>query len=341
MTDHQSEMIIYQSDDGRIRLETRLQNETLWMTQSQMAELFGCSADNISLHLKNIFEENELIEVATSEEFSVVRLEGGRQVSRNIKHYNLDAIISVGYRVKSVIATRFRIWATQQLKEYIIKGFVMNDERLKNPPVAGSVIPDYFAEMLERVRDIRASERRMYLRVREIFALAADYEPSLAETTQFFKVIQNKLHFAATGMTAAELIASRADHAKPNMGLNTWLKDEVRKTDVTIAKNYLAENEVAELNRIVSMWLDFAEDQATRRKQVFMQDWADKLDDFLRFNDRAVLNNAGRVTKKHADAKAILEYDKFAETRRALKEAEAEKDYLSQLTDVVKLNAKK
>lgn len=337
---NQSEIVIYQSDDGRMRLETRLQNETLWMTQSQMAELFGCSVDNISLHLKNIFEENELIEIATSEDFSVVRLEGERQVSRNIKHYNLDAIISVGYRVKSVIATRFRIWATQQLKEYIIKGFVMDDVRLKNPPVAGSAVPDYFAEMLERVRDIRASERRMYLRVREIFALAADYEPSLAETTKFFSVIQNKLHFAATGMTAAELISSRADHAKPNMGLNTWQKDEVRKTDVLIAKNYLAETEVTELNRIVTMWLDFAEDQATRRKQVFMQDWADKLDDFLRFNDRAVLSNAGRVSKKQADAKASLEYDKFAETRRTVKEKQAEADYFNQLTHLAKEDKK-
>jgi len=239
-----------------------------------------------------------------------------------------------------VIATRFRIWATQQLKEFIIKGFVMDDVRLKNPPVAGSAVPDYFAEMLARVRDIRASERRMYLRVREIFALAADYEPTLAETTKFFSVIQNKLHFAATGMTAAELIASRADHAKPNMGLNTWQKDEVRKTDVLTAKNYLVESEVTELNRIVTMWLDFAEDQATRRKQVFMQDWADKLDDFLRFNDRAVLNNAGRVSKKQADAKASLEYEQFAQKRRVTKEAEAEKDYLSQLTDAAKLGDK-
>lgn len=331
---NKSEIVIYQSDDGRIRLETRLQNETLWMTQSQMAELFGCSADNISLHLKNIFDENELIETATTEDFSVVRNEGDRQVSRNIKHYNLDAIISVGYRVKSVIATRFRIWATQQLKEFIIKGFVMDDERLKNPAVAGSAIPDYFAEMLERVRDIRASERRMYLRVREIFALAADYEPTLAETTKFFSVIQNKLHFAATGLTAAELIASRVDHAKPNMGLNTWLKDEVRKTDVLIAKNYLAEKEVTELNRIVTMWLDFAEDQATRRKQVFMQDWTNKLDDFLKFNDRAVLNNAGQVSKKQADRKAIEEYEKFGEARRTLKEQQAEVDHFKQLAEL-------
>lgn len=333
---HQTEMIIYQSEDGKIRLETRLENETLWMTQAQMAELFGCSSDNISLHLKNIYEENELIEAATTEEFSVVRLEGGREVSRSIKHYNLDAAISVGYRVKSVIATRFRIWATQQLKALIIKGFVMDDERLKNPPVGQSVTPDYFAEMLARVSDIRTSERRMYLRVREIFALAADYEPTLAETTKFFSIIQNKLHFAATGMTAAELIASRADHAKPNMGLNTWQKDEIRKTDVVVAKNYLNETEVTELNRIVVMWLDFAADQATRRKQVFMQDWANKLDEFLAFNDRNVLQNAGKIGKKQADAKASAEYEKFAKARRTLKELQAEEVYFKQLADLAK-----
>lgn len=335
-----TEMVIYQSDDGQIRLETRLENETLWMTQNQMAELFQTTVANINIHIKNILDEGELLEAATIKDFLIVRLEGQREVQRNIAHYNLDMVISVGYRVKSVIATRFRIWATQQLKEFIIKGFVMDDVRLKNPPVAGSAVPDYFAEMLARVRDIRASERRMYLRVREIFALAADYAPTLAETTKFFSVIQNKLHFAATGMTAAELIAGRADHAKPNMGLNTWQNDEVRKTDVLIAKNYLAETEVTELNRIVTMWLDFAEDQATRRKQVFMQDWADKLDDFLRFNDRAVLNNAGRVSKKQADAKASLEYEQFAQKRRVTKEAEAEKDYLSQLTDAAKLGDK-
>jgi hypothetical protein len=269
-----------------------------------------------------------------------VRQEGQREVERKLDTYNLDMVISVGYRVKSVIATRFRIWATQQLKEYIIKGFVMDDERLKNPPVGQSAIPDYFAEMLERVREIRASERRMYLRVREIFTLAVDYAPSLPETTQFFKVIQNKLHFAATGMTAAELIASRADHAKPNMGLNTWLKDEVRKTDVVIAKNYLAENEVAELNRIVTMWLDFAEDQATRRKQVFMQDWSDKLDEFLRFNDRAVLTGAGGISKKQADAKAGVEFEKFESVRRLAKEHRAEVDYFDQLSDLSKQDKK-
>ena len=341
MLTNQSEMVIYQSEDGRIRLETRLENETLWMTQSQMAELFQTTQQNISSHIQNIYEDGELTPNATHKKSLWVRQEGSREIERELDTYNLDMVISVGYRVKSVIATRFRIWATQQLKEFIIKGFVMDDVRLKNPPVAGSAVPDYFAEMLARVRDIRASERRMYLRVREIFALAADYEPTLAETTKFFSVIQNKLHFSATGMTAAELITSRAEYTKPNMGLSTWQKDEVRKTDVVIAKNYLAETEVTELNRIVTMWLDFAEDQATRRKQVFMQDWADKLDDFLRFNDRAVLSNAGRVSKKQAEAKATAEFEKFAEVRRVTREAEAEKDYLRQLTDAVKLDDKK
>jgi hypothetical protein len=340
MKKSESEMIIYQSDDGRIRLETRLENETLWMTQSQIAELFQTTQQNVSLHIQNIYEEGELTPSATHKKSLWVRQEGQREVERKLDTYNLDMVISVGYRVKSVIATRFRIWATQQLKEYIIKGFVMDDERLKNPPVGQSAIPDYFAEMLERVREIRASERRMYLRVREIFTLAVDYAPSLPETTQFFKVIQNKLHFAATGMTAAELIASRADHVKPNMGLNTWLKDEVRKTDVVIAKNYLAENEVAELNRIVTMWLDFAEDQATRRKQVFMQDWSDKLDEFLRFNDRAVLTGAGGISKKQADAKAGVEFEKFESVRRLAKEHRAEVDYFDQLSDLSKQDKK-
>jgi len=270
------EVLIYSTNNGKINVDIRLVNETLWMTQSDMAQLFQCSADNISLHLKNIYDEGELSKEATTEEFSVVRQEGRRTVRRKMLFYNLDAVISVGYRVKSIIATRFRIWATERLKEYIIKGFVMDDERLKNPPVAGSEVPDYFDEMLERIRDIRASERRMYLRVREIFKLAADYEPSLSETTKFFSIIQNKLHYAVTGLTAAELIQQRANHKLPNMGLTTWRKEVVRKSDVTIAKNYLKEEEIDGLNFIVSMWLDYAESQAKRRQQVFMKDWQQK-----------------------------------------------------------------
>ena len=327
------EMLVYQTEDGRIKLDVRLDKETLWLTQNDMATLFACSTDNISRHLRNIYAEGELEQQGTTEEFSVVRHEGSRRVKRKLIFYNLDAVISVGYRVKSLIATRFRMWATQRLKEYIVKGFVLDDERLKNPPVKGSAVPDYFDEMLSRIRDIRASERRMYLRVKEIFAMAADYEPSWSETTRFFSTIQNKLHFAATGMTAAELIASRANHALPNMGLTHWKSGEVRKADVTVAKNYLKQDEIEELNRIVVMWLDFAEDQALRRKQVFMRDWKQKLDDFLRFNDRKVLPNTGQVSKKAADQRAKEEYGEFQIRRREYRELQAEKEYMKQLEE--------
>jgi hypothetical protein len=331
-----NEILIYQSEDGHIRLDVRLERETLWMTQSDMAQLFQCSADNISLHLKNIYEERELDLATTAEDFSVVRQEGARQVRRTLTFYNLDAVISVGYRVKSLIATRFRIWATRQLREFLVKGFVMDDERLKNPPVKGSAVPDYFDELLARIRDIRASERRMYLRVKEIFAMAADYEPSWSETSKSFSIMQNKLHFAATGMTAAELIQSRANHQLPNMGLTSWKAGEVRKTDVTTAKNYLDENEIDQLNRIVVMWLDFAEDQAMRRKQVFMQDWERKLDDFLRFNERAVLANAGTVSKQAAETHAKTEYDQFAARRREYKESLGEAETIKHLEAAAK-----
>jgi len=325
------ELLVYQADDGQVKLEVRLQDETVWLTQQMMAELFQTTKQNISQHIQSIYKERELVPAATVKKFFTVRSEGGRRVRRELDFYNLDMIISVGYRIKSLIATRFRIWATQRLREYIVKGFVMDDERLKNPPAAGPAVPDYFDEMLARIRDIRASERRMYLRVREIFAMAADYEPSLAETTKFFSIIQNKLHFAATGMTAAELIKSRADHLQTNMGLTTWKAGEVRKTDVTIAKNYLEKEEIDELNRIVVMWLDFAEDQAKRRKQVFMKDWERKLDEFLRFNDRRVLPNAGKVSKQDADEHAKTEYEQFETRRREYKESLGEAETIKQL----------
>lgn len=272
-----SEFLVYQTDDGQVKLEVCLKNETVWLTQQMMADLFQTTKQNISLHIQNIYTERELEPKSTVKNFLTVRQEGNRNVQRQLEYYNLDLILSVGYRVKSVIATKFRIWATQRLKEYIIKGFTMDDERLKNPPLKGSAVPDYFDEMLERIRDVRASERRMYLRVKEIFAMAADYEPSLNETAKFFSVIQNKLHFAASGMTAAELIYSRANAGLPYMGLTSWQKDEIRKPDVTIAKNYLKENEIDNLNRVVVMWLDFAEDQAKRRKQIFMKNWEQKI----------------------------------------------------------------
>ncbi len=330
------EVLVYQTEDGQIKLDVRLQDETVWLTQPMMAELFQTTQQNVSQHIQNIYDEGELVQEATHKKFLSVRQEGNRQVQRSLDFFNLDMIISVGYRVKSAVATRFRIWATQRLKEYIIKGFTMDDERLKNPPVKGSAVPDYFDEMLERIRDIRASERRMYLRVKEIFAMAGDYDPSWSETTRFFGIIQNKLHFAVTGQTAAELIQSRANHLLPNMGLTNWKGGEVRKTDVAIAKNYLQEAEIDELNRIVVMWLDFAEDQTRRRKQVFMRDWEQKLDEFLRFNDRRVLPNAGIVSKKNAEAHARDEYEKFEVLRREYKESLGEADYLKQLEEAAR-----
>ncbi|MBL7213565.1 MAG: virulence RhuM family protein [Desulfobacteraceae bacterium] len=333
MDSAKGELLVYQTDDGQVKIDVRLEDETIWLTQQLMAELFQTTKQNIGQHLKNVFSEGELLENSVVKKFFTTAADGKKYKTN---FYNLDAIISVGYRVKSHVATRFRIWATHRLKEYLIKGFVMDDERLKNPPVKGSAIPDYFDELLARIRDIRASERRMYLRVREIFAMAADYEPSWSETTKFFSIIQNRLHFAATGMTAAELIRSRADYLRPNMGLTSWKGDEVRKTDVIIAKNYLEEAEIDELNRIVVMWLDFAEDQAKRRKQVFMKDWERKLEEFLRFNERRVLPDAGKVSKTSADGYAKVEYEKFEVRRREYKETLAEKEYIAQLEEAAK-----
>ena len=322
----QGEFILFRSEDGQTRVECRFESDTLWLSQASIAELYGKDVRTVNEHLVNIFSEGELAQNATIRKFRIVRLEGNRQVSREIDHYSLPAILAVGYRVRSVRGTQFRQWATQTLEQYLIKGFVMDDERLKNPPVGQSVVPDYFDEMLERIRDIRASERRVYLRVKEIFTLAADYEPSNKETTRFFQSIQNKLHFACTGHTAAELIHKRADASQPHMGLTSYKGEEVRKGDVTVAKNYLTQDEVSELNRVVNMWLDFAEDQARRRQQVFLRDWQDKLDQFLQFNDREVLQGAGKISKKMADEKAQAEYGQFAEQQRRLKEAEGEKD---------------
>ena len=320
------EFIMFASGDGKVRVECRFESDTIWLSQATMAELYDKDVRTINEHLINIFSEGELAQNSTIRKFRIVRQEGKRQVSREIDPYTLEAILAVGYRVRSSRGTQFRQWATQTLQEYLIKGFVMDDERLKNPPVGSSAVPDYFDEMLERIRDIRASERRVYLRVREIFELAADYQPSLKETTQFFQTIQNKLHFACTGHTAAELIHQRADASQLYMGLTNYKGEEVHKGDVTVAKNYLTQDEVNELNRVVNMWLDFAEDQARRRQQVFLRDWQDKLDQFLQFNDREVLQGAGKVSKKMADEKAQAEYSQFAEQQRRLKEAEGEKD---------------
>ncbi len=332
----QGEFILFRSEDGQTRVECRFESDTLWLSQAEIANLYQITPQAITQHIKAIYEEGELVQNSTCKSFLQVRQEGNRRVNRNTLHYNLSMILAIGYRVRSVRGTQFRQWATQTLEQYLIKGFVMDDERLKNPPVGQSVVPDYFDEMLERIRDIRASERRVYLRVKEIFTLAADYEPSNKETTRFFQTIQNKLHFACTGMTAAELIASRADANQPDMGLTNYKAGEVRKTDVTIAKNYLREHELKELNRIVNMWLDFAEDQALRRKQVFLQDWDTKLGQFLSFNDRNVLQGAGGISKKAADEKAKDVFDIFDRKRRRLKEVEGARVNITALKDLLK-----
>jgi hypothetical protein len=314
-------MLLYQTEDGRTRIECRLADDTLWMTQPQLAELFQVTPPTINEHLKGIYAEGELEPERTIRKFRMVRPEGGRRVARNLDHYNLDAILAVGYRVRSARGTAFRQWATARLKEYLVKGFVLDDERLKNPP--GPDTPDYFDELLERIRDIRASEKRMYLKVRDIFALAADYRPEATETHEFFQIIQNKLHWAATGKTAPQLIAERADATQPNMGLTSWKSAKVRKADVTVAKNYLRADEIGELNRIVGMYLDYAEDQARRRRVLYMRDWRERLDAFLEFNQRDILRDAGKVSKAVADRLALDQYEKF-HARRLAAEAQAD-----------------
>lgn len=331
------EFLLYESDDGSTRIECRFVEESLWLTQAMMADLFQVKVPTINEHLKTIYADGELKPEATIRKFLIVRLEGSRQVSRNLDHYNLDAVLAVGYRVRSVRGTQFRRWATERLREYLVKGFVLDDERLKNPPVGHSVAPDRFDELLDRIRDIRASERRMYLRVREIFAMASDYSPSLSETTRFFQTIQNKLHFAVTGMTAAELIIDRADASAPNMGITSSKNGRVSKSDVRIAKNYLREGEITELNRIVTMWLDFAEDQSKRRKEIFLKDWDIKLSEFLRFNEREVLEGAGCRSHKQAVEHAESEYERFAAARRALLEAEGQVQNAQLLEEAARL----
>ena len=333
----QSSIVLYQTEDGRTRIQCRFEDETIWLTQKLLAELFQKDVRTVNEHIQNIFAEEELDPGSVIRKFRITAADGK---SYETQHYNLEVVIALGYRVKSLRGTQFRQWATARLKEYLVKGFAMDDERLKNPPGKGHI--DYFDELLERIRDIRASERRVYLRVKEIIALAADYTPSEPETQVFFQTVQNKLHFAATGKTAPELIAERADAAKPNMGLTAWKAGVVRKGDVFVAKNYLREDEIDGLNRIVVMFLDFAADQARRRKQIFLNDWQTRLDDFLKLNERAILPDAGRVTREQADEIAEREYARFADRRRAQLEDQAEADRLKQLeAEVKKLPVKK
>lgn len=322
MTDHDisqpgGEILLYQTEDGRTRLEVRLEQETVWLSQVQMAELFQTTKQNVSLHIKNLFQEGELERPATVKESLTVQKEGQRTVQRRVEFFSLDVIISVGYRVKSHRGTQFRIWATQRLREYIVKGFTMDDERLKNPPGKGQ--KDYFDEQLERIRDIRSSERRFYQKVLDIYATSVDYTPNTEMSQQFFATVQNKMHWASHGQTAAEVIHERADAGKPLMGLKTTRPGGiVRREDVSIAKNYLIEKELHALNRIVNAYLEFAELQALRRSAMTMCDWIAKLDDFLKLSEHALLNHAGNISAEFAKAKAEMEYDRY----RALMDAQ-------------------
>jgi hypothetical protein len=307
-----SDIILYSSPEGNIRVEVVYSGETFWLTQKRMAELFGVEVPAISKHLANIFESRELIREATVSILEIVQQEGIRNVNRKMEFYNLDAIIAVGYRVNSSQATQFRIWATQTLREFIIKGFVMDDERLKQGKRFGK---DYFDELLERIREIRASERRFYQKITDIYEQCSiDYNEDADITQTFFKTVQNKLHWAITGKTAAQIIAERAKSSEPNMGLQTWKNaptGKIMKTDVSIGKNYLIEKEIKELERVVTMYLDYAENQAAKEIPMKMADWIQKIDAFLQFNEYKILKNAGKVSHEIAKKLAEKEYEKF------------------------------
>lgn len=301
-----TQFLLYQTQDGSIRIETKMQNETVWLTINQMAELFGVDKSGISRHLKNVYESGELDENSTVAKFATVQNEGNRSIERIIEYYNLDAIISVGYRVNSIRGTQFRIWATQRIREYIVKGFTMDDERLKNAENLR-----YFDELLARIRDIRSSEKIFWRKVLDIYATSIDYDGHVETSKTFFKVIQNKMHWAAHGHTAAEIIHQRADANKPNMGLTNWVGATIRKNEAEIAKNYLSKQEMDILNRIVTMYLEFAEMQALSRKPMTMNDWINKLDDFLKISDRDLLTHSGQISHDKALKKAHEEYEKF------------------------------
>ncbi len=322
-----NDILLYSTTNGGVKVEVLYEDETFWLNQKRMAELFGVESNTITYHLKEIFKSEELDENATTRKIRVVQKEGNREVNREVDFYNLDAVIAVGYRVNSVQATRFRIWATKTLKEYIIKGFVLDDERLKQGKRFGQ---DYFTELLERIREIRASERRFYQKLTDIFAeCSLDYDAKSDLTLAFYKTVQNKMEWAITGKTAAELIAERANAEKPNMGLTTWKKapdGKIVKSDVVIAKNYLIEKEIKELNRIVTMYLDYAENQAERQKALYMRDWVEKLDAFLKFNDYDVLTNAGKVSAEVAKTLALEEYEKFRPLQDQIFESDFDKE---------------
>ena len=305
------QFLVYEAENGHIKIDVRLSDETVWLPQQLIAELFQTTVPNISMHIRNIYQEGELRPEATIKKFLTVRREGKRDVQRNLDFFNLDMIISVGYRVKSRVATRFRIWATERLKEFIVKGFVLDDERLKNPDQPF----DYFEELTRRIQDIRTSERRFYQKITDIYATSIDYDPTQDISIDFFKTVQNKMHWAITGMTAAEIIHSRADADKPNMDLTNFRGAKVRKQDVAIAKNYLNADELAALNNLVEQYLIFAEGQAMRRIPMAMNDWIKKLDAFLNVNDRDILTHTGKISHDMARETAENHYEAFNRKR--------------------------
>lgn len=337
----ETQIVFYASPDGQVKIDVFLRDETVWLTQKKMADLFGVEVNTINYHVKEVFKSGELIEKATIRKFRIVQKEGSREVEREADFYNLDMIIAVGYRVNSVQATRFRIWATKVLREYIVKGFVLDDERLKS---GKSLRKEYFDELLERIRDIRASERLFYQKITDIYAqCSTDYDPDSKVTQEFYATVQNKLHWAIHGHTAAELIVKRASVSKPYMGLTTWKnapKGKIRRTDVIIAKNYLTETELRQLNRIVTMYLDYAEMQAENQRAMTMKNWVAKLDAFLKFNEKDVLTNPGEVSAEVAQKLAEKEFEKYEDKLRKIGVSQPVSDF-DKLVEKTKLLEKK
>lgn len=322
----QHNFLLYKTPDGEIKISALLKNETIWLSQKAMAHLFDCSSDNISLHLKNIFKSSELEQNSVTEYFSATADDGKNY---RVKHYNLDAIISVGYRVNSLRGTQFRMWATKQLKEYIVKGFVIDDERLKNPH--NPFGEDYFARLEEKIRDIRSSERRFYQKITDIYITSVDYDKNADLTKDFFATVQNKMHFGIHGKTAAEIIASRANSKNPNMGITCIVQNNLKKSDIFVAKNYLTEKEIFELNLIVEQYLAFATLQAQNKRAMTMQDWILKLDDFLRLNEKEILEHKGKISKDLADKMAEDEYKIFKQ--KQLKNYESDFDKMTKMIE--------
>jgi hypothetical protein len=317
-------IVFYQTEDGKSRIQVRLQDGTVWLNQRLLSELYQVSVRTISEHIINIYSDHEQSPEATIRKFRIVQTEGSRRVERLVDFYSLDMILAIGYRVRSHRGVQFRRWATERLREYMVKGFVLDDQRLRGEPAFGQ---DYFDELLERIRDIRASEKRFYQKVRDIYTLSIDYDSQAESTQAFFKIVQNKLHWAITGHTAAELISERADATQPNMGLTSWKGARVRQSDTIVAKNYLLADEIGQLNRLVTMWLDYAEDQTQRRRPIYMKDWQEKLDSFLQFNQRAILEHSGKISMQEAQAKALEHYQAFSQRRIEEGDALAEKEF--------------